>query len=598
MAQGGMNEQGFSMEDRKLDEGKQAFNKTSLRDFLKLIKMTKPKYLLFVLGILISLAGTGISLIVPKMVTGLANSFAHGVAAGQVASVIGLYILSAGLSALSAIVLGIFGERIVKSLRTRVWDKMIHLRVSYFDERQTGELSSRLANDTMQVKDLIATNLPQAFSQILLVLGSIFFMIQLQWRLLLVMVVAVPVMFLIMMPMMNFGKKIAYSRQDAMGKFQGIANESLSEVRLIKSSNAEKQATASAREAVTSLYKVGVREAIFDGMMQPVMMMTMMLLIFGILAYGVYLIATGVMTLGTLLGMMLYLMNMIGAIGTLAGFATALAKASGSTGRITELLGEAQEELEAGQTVDIENKTLKAENISFSYDDSEEILKNVSFEAEANSIVAFAGPSGGGKSTIFAMLERFYQPTSGQLTIGGQAVNDISLESWRSQIGFVSQDSAIMAGSIRDNLTYGLQDRDYSDAELWQVLELAYARKFVEDMPEQLDTQVGERGVKISGGQRQRIAIARAFLRNPKILMLDEATASLDSESEAMVQKALDSLMKGRTTLVIAHRLSTIVDADKIYFIEKGQVTGAGRHAELVESHPLYGQYVKEQVVN
>ncbi|MGY3729773.1 ABC transporter ATP-binding protein [Lactococcus termiticola] len=586
------------MEDRKLDEGKQAFNKTSLRDFLKLIKMTKPKYLLFVLGILISLAGTGISLIVPKMVTGLANSFAHGVAAGQVASVIGLYILSAGLSALSAIVLGIFGERIVKSLRTRVWDKMIHLRVSYFDERQTGELSSRLANDTMQVKDLIATNLPQAFSQILLVLGSIFFMIQLQWRLLLVMVVAVPVMFLIMMPMMNFGKKIAYSRQDAMGKFQGIANESLSEVRLIKSSNAEKQATASAREAVTSLYKVGVREAIFDGMMQPVMMMTMMLLIFGILAYGVYLIATGVMTLGTLLGMMLYLMNMIGAIGTLAGFATALAKASGSTGRITELLGEAQEELEAGQTVDIENKTLKAENISFSYDDSEEILKNVSFEAEANSIVAFAGPSGGGKSTIFAMLERFYQPTSGQLTIGGQAVNDISLESWRSQIGFVSQDSAIMAGSIRDNLTYGLQDRDYSDAELWQVLELAYARKFVEDMPEQLDTQVGERGVKISGGQRQRIAIARAFLRNPKILMLDEATASLDSESEAMVQKALDSLMKGRTTLVIAHRLSTIVDADKIYFIEKGQVTGAGRHAELVESHPLYGQYVKEQVVN
>ena len=173
----------------------------------------------------------------------------------------------------------------------------------------------------------------------------------------------------------------------------------------------------------------------------------------------------------------------------------------------------------------------------------------------------------------------------------------MNLASWRSQIGFVSQDSAILAGTIRDNLTFGLSG-EYSDEQLWHVLSLAYAKTFVAEMPAQLETQVGERGIKVSGGQRQRLAIARAFLRDPKILMLDEATASLDSQSEAMVQKALESLMANRTTLVIAHRLSTIVGADQIYFIEHGRVSGFGTHQELMSNHPLYREYVQGQAIN
>ncbi|EQC56518.1 multidrug ABC transporter permease, partial [Lactococcus cremoris subsp. cremoris TIFN6] len=339
----------------------------------------------------------------------------------------------------------------------------------------------------------------------------------------------------------------------------------------------------------------GVKEAVFDGLMSPVMMLSMMLMIFGLLAYGIYLISTGVMSLGTLLGMMMYLMNLIGAVPTVATFFTEFAKASGSTGRLTELLDEEQEVLHQGESLDLEGKTLSAHHVDFAYDDSEQILHDISFEAQPNSIIAFAGPSGGGKSTIFSLLERFYQPTAGEITIGGQPIDSVSLENWRSQIGFVSQDSAIMAGTIRENLTYGLEG-NFTDEDLWQVLDLAFARSFVENMPDQLNTEVGERGVKISGGQRQRLAIARAFLRNPTILMLDEATASLDSESESMVQRALDSLMKGRTTLVIAHRLSTIVDADKIYFIEKGEITGSRKHNELVATHPLYAKYFSEQL--
>lgn len=588
-------ERAVSLDNRRtIEKEKKPVSKTSMKSFVKLVATAKPRYIFFIIGILAGLAGTLIQLQVPKMVTPLVNSFSHGVNGSRIALVVIFYVISALLSALAAIVLGIFGESVVKNLRTRVWDKMIHLPVRYFDEVKTGEMSSRLANDTTQVKQLIANSIPQAFSQLLLLIGSIIFMIQMQWQLTVAMVVAVPVVMIIMFPIMIFGQKIGHARQDSLADFQGIASESLGEIRLIKSSNAEKQASGQASKDVDALYKIGVREAFFDGMMQPVMMLAMMLMIFGLLAYGIYLISTHIMTLGTLLGMMMYLMNLIGAVPTIAGFFTELAKASGSTARITELLSEKQEVLHDGKKVDVEGKTLKMEKVDFNYVTNEPILEEMSFEAAPNSIIAFAGPSGGGKSTIFALLERFYNPKMGQIKIGDINISEISLENWRSQIGFVSQDSAIMAGTIRENLTYGLNE-NYSDEELWQVLDLAFARKFVENMPNQLNTQVGERGVKISGGQRQRIAIARAFLRNPKILMLDEATASLDSESESMVQKALDSLMKGRTTLVIAHRLSTIVDADKIYFIEKGHVTGSGKHAELVATHPLYAKYVAEQ---
>ena len=261
-----------------------------------------------------------------------------------------------------------------------------------------------------------------------------------------------------------------------------------------------------------------------------------------------------------------------------------------------ELLSREPEDFESGQDIDLSEKTLSVKNVKFSYEDAPEepILTDISFTAQPNQVIAFAGPSGGGKSTIFSLIERFYEPTEGQIKFGDIDIKDIKLSDYRRQIGFVSQDSAIMAGTIRDNLTYGLEE-NFSDEQLWDVLELAYARKFVEEMPDKLNTEVGERGVKISGGQRQRIAIARAFLRNPKILMLDEATASLDSESEMKVQEALSNLMKGRTTLVIAHRLSTIVDADSIYFVEKGKVTGSGKHDELVSKHKTYAKYVSEQ---
>lgn len=316
-----------------------------------------------------------------------------------------------------------------------------------------------------------------------------------------------------------------------------------------------------------------------------------------IIGYGGIRVAEGTMSTGSLVAFLLYLFQIIMPMTGFALFFTELQKAKGATERIIEILDLPLEEGQEGLAIDIANKTLRISNASFSYEQGEPVLKNLSFEAKPGEMIAFAGPSGGGKTTVFGLIERFYEPQAGTITIGETPINELSMLAWRSQIGYVSQESAMMGGTIRENLVYGLPEASgISDEELWNVAEMAYAKEFIQEFPEGLDTQVGERGVKLSGGQRQRIAIARAFLRDPKILMMDEATASLDSQSESIVQQALSRLMEGRTTLVIAHRLSTIVDADQIVFIEKGEVTGIGTHEELSRMHGLYREFAEQQL--
>lgn len=568
--------------------------KFSFRQFAKLITATKPKYYLLVIGVIFLIISSSVQIYVPKLAASLVNNFSKGMDYSLLLKVVLLFIASAIVSAIGGTILGVFGENVIQNLRKTLWIKLTTLKVKYFDTVKAGEISSRLVNDTMQVKQLLAATFPQTLASVILVIGSVYMMIKMDWHMCVAMLVAVPNVIIVMIPIMTFGAKVAHTRQDALAQFNGIVSETLSEIRLVKISNAEKQAQTDANNKVDKLFKIGKKEAIFDATMQPFMMMIFMSMVFGLLAYGMHRIAIGEMAIGTLMSFLMYLFNLIGAMPSIATLFSEMAKAAGSTKRVQELLNEEPEDFENGNEVDLSNKELRVENINFSYEKDEPILTNISFEAKPNQIVAFAGPSGGGKSTIFSLLERFYEPSKGRIKFDDIEITDIKLTDYRRQIGFVSQDSAIMAGTIRDNLTYGL-DKQFKDEELWNVLELAYARKFVEDMPNALDTEVGERGVKISGGQRQRIAIARAFLRNPKILMLDEATASLDSESEMMVQKALSNLMKGRTTLVIAHRLATIVDSDKIYFIEKGKVTGSGTHEELVKSHETYAKYVSEQ---
>ena len=568
--------------------------KFDMKAFMRLIRQTKPAYWQLGLGLGLGVIATGIQLAVPHFAGDLINGFGKSIDKTLLVSVIGMFILSAVISALSGTVLGIFGENVVSRLRNTLWDKLIRLRVAYFDETKAGEMTSRLINDSTQIKDLLANSFPRMITSLLTVVGALTLMVLKDWRMTAIMALAIPLVMLVMLPVMRQSHKVGRDRQNSLADFNGAAGETLSEIRLVKSSNAEPFETEKGHTTIQSLYKIGLREAVYDSVAGPLMTAVMMGLFVGVLAYGAHRVSQGTMTMGTMFSFLMYLFQLLGPSATLGQFFSDLAKASGSTERVQALLAEPEEDLTSGVDVDVEGQTLAMSHVDFAYDDSKKILSDVSFEAQPNTVVAFAGPSGGGKSTIFSLLERYYTPTAGEIMIGNHDVSDVNLANWREQIGFVSQDSAIMAGTIRHNLTYGLTG-EYSDDDLWRVLGLAFAEKFVRDMPAGLDTEVGERGVKVSGGQRQRLAIARTFLRDPKILMLDEATASLDSESEAMVQKALESLMKGRTTLVIAHRLSTIVDADKIYFIEQGTVSGAGTHKELVANHELYREYVDTQ---
>jgi len=544
-------------------------------------------------GILLGFISTGANLFVPQLAQKLINNFKS---ISPTLAILTVVIFIAGLitSALSGLLLGIFGENVISKLRKQLWQKLLKMPVKYFDDVKTGEISSRLVNDTSQVKDLLASTLPNAMTSLLQFVGALVIMLAMDWRMTLLMFVAVPLVILVMLPVMNQSRKIGRVRQDELAKFASDSTDVLGEVRLVKSSNGEEHELAKGNRRIDNLYHVGRKEALINSVTQPITNMLMMIMFLGILGYGAIRVMNGAMTMGALVSFLMYLFQIISPVVVISQLFNNMAKTSGATERIQQILTEPEEFVTDKAEKDIASAPLKFENVDFAYEEGKPVLRDVSFETKPNAVVAFAGPSGGGKSTIFSLIERFYQPTGGKILIGEENIENVDLAKWREQIGLVSQNAAVMPGTIRDNLTYGLR-REVSDEELWAALRMAYADGFVSEMEDQLETEIGERGIKLSGGQRQRIAIARAFLRDPKILMLDEATASLDAESEAMVQEALGDLMQGRTTLVIAHRLSTIVDADKIYFIENGTVSGAGTHQELLKITPLYAQYVKDQ---
>ena len=331
-----------------------------------------------------------------------------------------------------------------------------------------------------------------------------------------------------------------------------------------------------------------------NALLSPIMYTIMMFVIILVIGYGGLRVADGTMSIGTLVAFLLYLFQIIMPMTMFAMFFTEYNKALGATGRIIGIL-EMENEKSAADTEELLTyETLSFNNVTFGYDKTP-VLENISFTAENNKKIAFVGPSGSGKSTIFSLIERYYSVWDGEITIDNTNIENIPLDLYRSGIGYVAQESAIISGTIKENITYGLTAGEYTDEDIKRAVQQSYTSEFINDLPEGLETEVGERGVKLSGGQRQRLGIARAFLRNPKILMLDEATASLDSQSEKFVGEALNELMAGRTVLVIAHRLSTIVNSDKIYFIDSGHLTGEGTHEELMASHDMYKAFTEQQ---
>ncbi|WP_394140816.1 ABC transporter ATP-binding protein [Cytobacillus oceanisediminis] len=571
---------------------------TSLKPFISLILSTKIPKAALIIGLTASILTTLTGLVVPLLTKNLVDGFS--VESLSVPLIIGIgaaFIIQAIISGISIYLLSYVGQKVVARLRDRMWVKLIRMPVSSFDKQSSGQTVSRVVNDTSIVRDLISNHFPQFITGIISIIGAIVILLVMDWKMTLLMLISVPITLAIMMPLGRKMAKISRGLQDETATFTGHITQTLSEIRLMKSSTAEQSEEEKGLEGIDKLLGFGLREARIFAMIGPTMYLIMMVVIVMIIAYGGMRVANGTMSTGSLVAFLLYLFQIIMPITSFAMFFTQLQKAKGATERIIEILDQPLEEGQDGIEMDISNQPISIDNVSFSYSEEEPVLQNISLEAQPGQMIALAGPSGSGKTTLFGLLERFYEPTTGKIRIGDTPIQEISLKSWRSQIGYVSQESAMMAGTIRENLCYGLENAEsIPDKRLWEVAKMAYADQFIEAFPKGLDTEVGERGVKLSGGQRQRIAIARAFLRDPKILMMDEATANLDSQSESIVQQALTRLMEGRTTFVIAHRLSTIVDADKIVFIEKGRVTGIGTHYELAQLHGLYREFAEQQL--
>lgn len=537
------------------------------------------------------MAGLAVPLFTQKLID---KSFA-GISLAQGVAVIGMFILQAFLSAITIYLLSYIGHQMVKEIREKLTTQSIHFPLNYFQIERPGELVSRTLNDTLLVKSFVSDSLPSFVSGVVTLIVAIVILLYMDWKMTLLIFLAIPIGASIMIPV---GKKIfeiSKNTQDETANFSAEFGQVLSSSALVKASNAEAHAVKEINGGVNRLFTYGKREAKVQAVIQPIVSLVIMGLIMGIIAYGGYRVSNGSLSAGTLIAFIMYLFQVMGPIISFGTFFTSMQKVKGATERIMLLLKEPIEDLDKGEQIVVDGESLTFSNVNFSYSDEKIVLKNINFTAKANQTTAFVGPSGSGKSTLFTLIEAFYRPESGQILIGERPISDYALSSWRNQIGYVQQESILLSGTIRDNLTYGL-NRQVNDEELDRVMALACGTEILNKLPNGYFSEVGERGSMLSGGERQRVAIARAFLRDPKILLLDEATASLDSQSEGVVQEALSNLMKGRTTLVIAHRLSTVVDADQIIFVENGNITGKGTHQELIANHALYCEFATHQL--
>lgn len=562
-----------------------------------LFKRLSWPYGLIIAAVIITSLGSLSGLLVPLFTGRLVDKFSvSSINWGMIAIFGSIFLVNALLSGIGLYLLSKIGEKIIYAIRSLLWEHIIQLKMPFFDKNESGQLMSRLTDDTKVINEFISQKLPNLLPSVLTLIGSLVMLFIMDWKLTLLTFITIPVFILIIVPLGRVMQKISTNTQSEIANFSGLLGRVLTEMRLVKVSNTERLELDNAHTNLKKIYRLGLKQAKISAVVQPISGVVMLLTIAIILGFGALEIGTGAITPGTLIAMIFYVIQLSMPLINLSTLVTDYKKAVGASSRIYEIMQEPIEPTEAlseSKDVTIIDGELVFEHVDFKYD-VKKILEDVSFSIPQGEVSAFVGPSGSGKSTIFNLIERMYDIERGDIKYGNQSIFDIPLSKWRTKIGYVMQSNSMMSGTIRDNILYGI-NRKVDDEELIEYAKLANCHDFIMQFDEGYDTMVGERGLKLSGGQRQRIDIARSFVKNPDILLLDEATANLDSESELKIQEAFETLMEGRTTVVIAHRLSTIKKAGQIVFIDKGEVTGKGTHHELMASHDKYRHFVTSQ---
>lgn len=568
------------------------------RLFYLLKKVNWPKKMV-VIAMTLSIFGSLVGLLVPLFTGKMVDTFnAENFNLNLIWIFILIFLLNAVLSGYGTYLLSKIGEKTIYSIREKLWEHLIHLNMSFFDKNESGQLMSRITDDTNVINMFISEKAPSVIPSLLTLLGSIVMLFILDWQMTLVTFIIIPIFILIMIPLGKSMGKISKETQSETAKFSGILGRVLTEIKLVKVTTSEDKELHRTRMTLLGIYRLGLKEAKIRALISPLSGIVMTLTVAIILGFGGIRISSGAITAGTLVAMIFYVIQLSAPILSFSMFITDYKKAVGASERIYDIYHEEKENigLEANHPA-AEQQSIVFDNVSFGYSKEQTVIKNLSIDIRAGEVTAFVGPSGSGKSTLLSLIERFYPVDSREIRYGSELITDISLKHWRNKIGYVMQSNAMMSGTIRDNLTYGINEH-ITDEMLVYYTKMAHCYDFINAFPNKFDTEIGERGTKLSGGQKQRIDIARSFIKNPDILLLDEATANLDSESEYHIQLALNELMKGRTTIVIAHRLSTIKKAHKIIFLDQGEMTGEGTHQQLIESHEKYRKFVNTQNLN
>ncbi|MDG1277159.1 MAG: ABC transporter ATP-binding protein [Algoriphagus sp.] len=505
-----------------------------------------------------------------------------------IAGVVGAIVVQSTTSYALTQILSVEAQNLISKLRSQVQAHIIKLPIRFFDNTKTGELVSRIMTDVEGVRNLVGTGFAQMIGGILTAFISLFLLISISPMMTLY--VLLPVVVFGLVSLKAFGKirPIFRERGKINAQVTGRLTETLGGIRVIKGFNAEEQEINTFAKGVDELFQNVKASLTATSFVTSAGALLLGLASAGIMGMGGYMIMEGEMTFGDFLAFTLYLGFMIAPIVQMSNIGSQLTEAFAGLDRTEEIMNTPLEADDRKRTLEIKDfrGDIVFENVAFAYEEEKDVIKGVSFSAPAGSVTALVGTSGSGKTTIAGLAATFLNPDSGKITLDGNDLQTITLESFRSRLGVVLQDDFLFEGTIRENILFPRPDA--SEAKLLEAVQAAHVQEFTDRFELGLDTLIGERGVKLSGGQRQRIAIARAILADPKILILDEATSNLDTESETLIQASLKELMKGRTTFVIAHRLSTIRQADQILVVEQGEIVERGRHDELIA---LQGRY-------
>lgn len=568
------------------------------------LKFTKKYVRPLILTVISMLMLVGVQLIVPWIIKTLISTVTDSnitmeafTTIGRLALIVlGLYVLRAGLQFVRSYMAHIAGWGVVADLRKHVYNHLQRLNLRYYEDKQTGQMMSRVVNDTDLFEQLIAHAVPDVFVNVLTFVGVAIVLFNLNWKLTLLSMLPIP---LVILSLGMYAKRVRPAfvyRQKQLGELNAILNDNISGIREIKAFTQERLSSFKVGKKVEDYKKSNLSALRLMATFSPFVEFTSSLGVLVIIYFGGRLVVQGGLPIADLVAFFLYLDLFYQPVRNLSLAWEAIQNALAGADRISDLLAETPEPQNMNNAVEIQGKSkgqITFENVSFYYQPGEMVLEDINLDIPSQSVVALVGPTGVGKSTVASLIPRFYDVCEGSIKLDGVDIRELQLESLRKQISIVLQDVFLFYGSVRENILFG--NPEASEEALITASQAANAHDFIMQLPDGYETMIGERGVKLSGGQKQRISIARALLRDTPVLILDEATSAVDTETELLIQQALERLMVGRTTILIAHRLSTIYNADQIVVLDGKRIAEIGTHRKLINQPGLYQRLVNVQ---